>query len=83
MTPTPASTIVPVSHPAHPSHRDWLTIIMTALEAACSIGPAVVAVVDPKDATLASNLGKIGLVTTETIDTQITAQPDAAGQQTN
>ncbi len=73
-----ATTTVPVSNPAHPAHRDWLHIILTSLAAACSIGPAIVTVVDPKDAALATNLGKIGLVTTETIDTNLNADPAAS-----
>lgn len=50
---------VPVSDPRHPSHQSWLQIILAALGAAIAIGPAVVAVVDPKDAALAGQLGSI------------------------
>jgi hypothetical protein len=56
---TSKTKVVPVSDPAHPSHASWLDILLTALKAASSIGPAVVAVVDPGDAKLASDLGGI------------------------
>ncbi len=50
---------VPVSHPAHPAHKDWLHIIMTSLTLATMIGPAVVEIVDPQDAALANKLGQV------------------------
>lgn len=60
---------VSVSDPAHPSHRDWLSILLKVLTAATAIGPAVVAVVDPKDAELANKLGGIaGVVITTASD---------------
>ena len=52
-----ASIVVPVSDPAHPSHASWLRILLEVLAAATSIGPAVVAIADPKDAKLAQALG--------------------------
>lgn len=59
MTPTPTPVSVPVSNPAHPSHRSWLDILLTVLKAATAIGPAVVTIVDPKDAQLAQQLGTL------------------------
>ena len=58
-TPTPTTMIVPVSNPAHPSHKSWLQILLTALEAAVSIGPAIVAITDPSEAKLAGELGQV------------------------
>ena len=55
----PVTAVVPVSSPAHPSHAVWLDILTKILGAAIAIGPAVVAVVDPKDAALAAKLGAI------------------------
>jgi hypothetical protein len=60
-------TLVPVSNPAHPSHVDWLAIIRKALEAAITIGPAVVTIVDPKDAQLAQQLGNVAAAAEDVI----------------
>jgi len=64
----PQTQTVPVSNPAHPSHGAWLQILLTALKAAVSIGPAVVAVVDPGDADLANKVGAIVGTVVEGID---------------
>lgn len=56
---TPKTKLVPVSDPAHPSHPAWLDILLTTIKAATSIGPAVVAIVDPGDAKLAADLGGV------------------------
>ena len=64
---------VPVSDPAHPSHVNWLQIIMAALTAATSIGPAIVAVVDPADAPLADGLGKIASTGIAAVATGVSA----------
>lgn len=50
---------VPVSDPTHPSHKSWLDILTKILNAAITIGPIIVAIADPKDAGLASQLGNI------------------------
>lgn len=50
---------VPVSDPAHPSHPSWLEALLLLTRMAASIGPVVVAVADPDDAKLATDLGKI------------------------
>lgn len=51
--------VVPVSNPAHPSHREWLQILLIALKAVTDIGPAVVAIVDPGDAKEATQIGTL------------------------
>ena len=68
----PQTITVPVSDPAHPSHRSWLEILLTSLRLAAQIGPAVVAVVDPGDANLAN---KLGAITSQTLD-GIAADPN-------
>ena len=76
-TPTPlpvATTVVPVTDPAHPSHRSWLRILLTVLEAATAIGPAVVAVTSPENAALAASLGKIALASETSLDPALQGQ---------
>jgi hypothetical protein len=55
----PATALVPVTSPAHPAHNAWLQTLLIILEAVTAIGPAVVAVADPKDAALANSIGGI------------------------
>lgn len=55
----PVKVVVPVSSPAHPSHKAWLDILLKVIAAATMIGPAVIEMVDPKDAALAAEIGTI------------------------
>lgn len=66
----PTHKTVPVSDPAHPSHASWREILLRAVTAATAIGPAVVAIVDPGDAKLASDLGGLAGAAIEGIGKQ-------------
>lgn len=62
----PTTVTVPVSNPAHPSHKAWLEILLAVLRAAVVIGPAVVAITSPANAAEAQQLGQLGgLVTSQ------------------
>lgn len=60
----PVKIVVPVSSPAHPSHKAWLDILLKVIAAASVIGPAVIEIADPKDAALAAQLGHVAQVVT-------------------
>ena len=68
MTPTPSTTTVPITNPAHPQYSVW-QILLKVLEVASAIGPAVVTIVDPKDAALATQLGNLSSGITSQLDT--------------
>ena len=51
----PQTVSVPAADPRHPRHFDWLAI----LQAAAAIGPVVVAIVSPENASMANQLGQV------------------------
>lgn len=76
MPPTNASSTVtvPVSNPAHPHHSKWLDALRIALgviQLAEGIAPAVVAVVQPQDATLAQASANAAQALTNQLSTAI------------